>query len=281
MPGGWQQGVNLKPENLKGLLVEDLVPAFLRQTYLLGIDLGEAWCGAHGDAAMQQFLNMAINDVQEKLGIRFARQRVVTDPDSDQVLGVDYDLLGERLMYFRPSTTVNHYAIPLPYAHVTSIERVRLFYLEREVFRVPEDWISFTSKEGILRVYPGILSSVVQTTWGGFDMLAFAYGTRDYVPAAWSIDYTFGYGRVDMNVAQYIGLTAAIQVLSMAASGKDLGGGIASESLSMDGTTETIGHVQGKYGPYSGTIQAYKDQLDALDWRQLRLSKKGVKLAAW
>jgi hypothetical protein len=278
MPAGWQQGLVPKPNNLKGLLVEDMVPAFLRQTYLLGINLGAAWDGAPGDAAMQQLINVAVNDLQSKLGIRFATQRVLTDPDPGKVLGTDYDILGERLHYFAPQSGESSHYIPLPYAHVTSIQRVRMLFGEQLLYTIPNDWIRFTSKEGILRLVATLTSGMFQTQFSTAYPFYRTYLADDAVPDVWSVDYTFGHGRIDYDLAHYIGLVVAVQVLGIAGMGTDISGGVASESLSMDGISESVNYIQGKYGPYSGLITAYKEELERVNLDKKRAEKKGFKL---
>lgn len=290
MPSGWATHMP----------VEDFTPAYLRQVYLANVNLG-VWVEPptlpdgspnpaagqltpDGTAALQALINGILADVQAKLGIRFEQQRLITDPDDGQVLGVDYDIRGERLMYFRPAAMAQHYTIPLPYSNVVSIERVRLFSAAMEVYEMPRDWISFTSKEGVLRVTPlspTLGSSQVHGNWGSLDALWFRYGYRDTLPNAWSLDYTFGHGQLDDDVARYVGLTAAIEALAMAGAMPDNGGGLSNESLSMDGVSESIGHYQGKYGPFTGLAQAYQDALEKMDIWQMRLTKKGIKLVVW
>jgi hypothetical protein len=279
MPGGWQMGLKPKPDNLKDMLIDSMVPEYIRQTYLVGVNLGVAWQGMPGDIAMQNILNGIIADVQSKLGIRFERQVVKTDPDADMVQGEDFDLLGERLHHFRAQLTSTHYYIPLPYSNVVSVERVRLFYGNQLVYTVPADWIYFTSKEGILRLTPSLTNSVLQGNFGGFDSVFYTWTYRDCIPHAWSLDYTIGYDTIDADIARYIGLATAIQVLSTAGQGSDISGGLSNESLSQDGISESVGYAQGKYGPYSGLVQMYADELDRIDLKQKRLAKKGIKVA--
>ena len=159
MPSGWAPHIG----------VDELTPEYVYSTTLLGIKLGAAWvepdllpdgspnpnAGAltpRAEVALQAMIDGLMADVQGKLGIRFARQRVVTDPEPNQVLGTDYDLRGERLHYFRQNWMAQHFTLPLPYSNVVSIERVSMFYADKSVYEVPLPWVSFTSKEGVLRI---------------------------------------------------------------------------------------------------------------------------------
>jgi hypothetical protein len=265
----------------------------LRSHYLRGVDLGAALATPSGDVLLQTALQAVINDVQSVLGIRFARQVIKTYPDASLVQGVDFDLLGEPLMYFKAAPTAQHFTIPLPYSNVESIQRVRLFYgnptgnpQTRALYTVPADWILFTSKEGVLRINPSITNAVLQSNnFGGnvlgFESVYYTFFWRQEIPGVWAIDYTIGHGQVDVDVARYIGLRAAIQVLGLAGAARDVGAGLASESLGQDGISESISHVQGRYGPYSGLIQVYTEELERIDLKQKRMAKKGLKVAVW
>ena len=197
------------------------------------------------------------------------------------MLGTDYDLRGERLHYFRQSWMAQHFSFPLPYSNVVSIEWVRMFYADKNVYEVPMPWVSFTSKEGVLRINPSLTGGVVQSNAGGFDSVFYMLFYRDVVPNCWSIDYTIGHGQIDADVARYIALRAAIQLLGLAGAGRDVSGGLSGESLTMDGVVETVNIATGKYGPYGGAVSALQDELKAMDIWQMRLTKKGIKVAIW
>jgi hypothetical protein len=263
------------------MLLGTLNATWLRANFLLGVTLGAAWNGAEGDGAMHTAITLIVNDVQSILGIEFERQRVLTDPDPNLVLGTDYEIVGERLHYFHPATAMTYYYIPLPHPNVVSIERVRLFLRNQLVYAVPVEWVYFTSKEGVLRIAPFLSNAVPQSTTAGWVPGLFPHDTLDTVPGAWGVDYTFGYGQVDADIARYIGLRAAIQVLALAGAGADIAGGLGSESLSQDGITESISYHQGKWGPYSGLIEVYQEELKTINIRGKRLAKKGFKVAVW
>jgi hypothetical protein len=275
------------------MIVGELTPTYVRETYLRGVDLGQAWSGAGADAALTVLIQTWIEAAQGKLGIQFRRQRVLTYPDADKVFGVDYEIQGEPLTYFRAQPGAQHFVIPLPFANVQSIERVRIFYgnpvgnpQAHWLYEVPAEWILFTQKEGILRINPSITNAVLQTQFvgggtAGFDSVYYTFYHREAIPGSWAIDYTIGYGQIPLDVAQWIGLNVAMQTLGMAGAGVDVGHGLGSESLSMDGITESISYGQGEYGPYSGLIKTYKDALECLNIGQLKARYHGIKVAVF
>jgi hypothetical protein len=266
------------------MLVGTLNQQYLRTTYLRGIDLGEAWHGPSADAALDSLLASILDEAQGKIGVRFRTERVRTYPDPGLVLGVDYEIEGEPLTYFQPALTGQHFIIPLPFAHIQSIERIRLFYgnptdnpLGRTVHTIPAEWIFYTQKEGVLKIAPNLTNTLLMTQYPTYYGLWY----RPEIPGAWALDYTVGYGQVPPDVVHWVCLGAAIQVLAQAGAGAGVGAGVASESLSQDGKTESVSYVQGKYGPYSGLIESLMAQRECLNIWGLRRRHHGLKIAVW
>ena len=80
------------------------------------------------------------------------------------------------------------------------------------------------------------------------------YWPRNEVPGVWAVDYTMGMGRIPYDVARWIGLTTARQVLGLM--GVALTGGATTGSLTMDGATENIGYATSGYGAYGPAMTA-------------------------
>src|SRR4029077_6023901 len=267
------------------MLVGTLNATYIRDTYLRGVTLGDAWHGPSADAAITSTVQALIEEAQGKLGIQFARQRVLTYPDPGLVLGVDYEIEGEPLTYHRTRWDIGHFVINLPFANIVSIERIRVFYGNplthaptKALYLVPPEWILFTEKEGVLRVLPSLYGIYPQphAPWG---FQGYAY--RDLVPGFWAVDYTIGYGQIPLDVARWIGLRAAIAVLAQAGASAGVGGGLGTKSLSMDGISQSVGYAQGTYGPYSGVIATYQEELKCLDIKQLKLRYHGIRVGVW
>lgn len=273
------------------MLVGTLNPTWLRQTYMRGVPIGDAWVGPSADAAMTTIIQELIEEAQGHLGIQFATQRVLTYPDPGKVLGVDYEIEGEPLMYHRTRAGLGQFTLNLPFANIKSIERVRVFYGNpitqpetKALILIPPEWILFTEKEGILRIVPSIYGIYpnLYVPWGfrgAYDSLLYGYAYRDAIPGAWAVDYTIGYGQIPLDVGRWIGLKAAIDVLGQA--GMHLAQGMSTKSFSQDGISQSVGYAQGKWGPFSGLIETYLEALKGLDIRQLRLRYKGIKVGVW
>jgi hypothetical protein len=275
------------------MLVGTLNVTYIRDTYLRGVTLGDAWHGPSADAAITSTVQALIEEAQGKLGIQFARQRVLTYPDPGLVLGVDYEIEGEPLTYHRTRGGMGHFVINLPFANIISIERIRVFYgnpldqsATKALYLVPPEWILFTEKEGVLRIVPSLYGIYPQlhTPWGfqgAYDSLLYGYAYRDLIPGSWAVDYTIGYGQIPLDVARWIGLRVAIAVLAQAGASAGVGGGLGTKSLSMDGISQSVGYAQGKYGPYSGLVESYQEELKCLDIKQLKLRYHGIRVGVW
>ena len=272
----------------------ELTPTYIRQTYLAGMALGDYWgVPAVSDPALWNLIAEMREVAQGKMGVSFCIERFLTYPDPALVLGVDYQIEAEPLMYSRAQPGQGHFSLPLPFNNIRTIERVRMFYGnpltqpdQRTMYTIPPDWITFTSKEGILRISPSITNAVLQSQMvggasGGFDSIYYGIVAWREIPAVWAVDGSMGLGRIPSDVARWIALGVAMHVLSSAGAAASRNGGLASQSLSKDGLTQSESYWNGKYGPFTGAITALQESQDAIDLGNLRLRYRGMKVAAW
>src|SRR5580765_8606883 len=104
-----------------------LTAAYLKQTTLRGITLGGIWAGSGGDAAIERLLAFHQAKAERILGVAFCSKRVRTFPDSDQVFGDDYDMVGDVVPYVAASGTPSTYLVPIRFGPLRSLDRVRVF----------------------------------------------------------------------------------------------------------------------------------------------------------
>lgn len=239
-----------------------LSPSTVRDLYLRGINLGIAWSGSSGDAAINAMLVNEVSRAEAIMGIHFHRWRVVTLPEAGLVAGEDYDQLGMLIPYEAPPPGQDFYALTLHWHDVQAVTRVRLY-------------------EGVDTAMPSV--PLFETL--PLDLLAFSsYHETLYVPVeavlfptlgvGWAVDFLFGLGAVPPEVIQWASLGAAIQVLSMGGSAVDVTGGSSGTSLEMDGIEERTtfgGHNQWQGGGlYAGPISTLRNQRDDIDLAKLR-----------
>ena len=83
---------------------------------------------------------------------------------------------------------------------------------------------------------------------------------------AWALDYLIGLGQMPLEIAEWVSLSAAIEVLGMANSGDDVSGGLASERQVQDGIEEQVAYAgAGREGPYGPTLQQFRRLREEID----------------
>lgn len=81
------------------------------------------------------------------------------------------------------------------------------------------------------------------------------------VPNFWHIKHISGFNQIPLDILQAVGKLAVMQIMAILGDIL-LGAGIASESLSFDGFSQSIGTTQSAmYSAYSARINQYKDEL--------------------
>jgi hypothetical protein len=235
----------------------------LRETYLRNIELGSGWQGPGADAALDRLVDLQVEAIQGRTGVLFKRKQVLTMPDA----GTSPDLQGTPIPYVAPTGQPPGYTLILPLQHVQSLDRVRLF----EGYDM--------SNAPIFETVP--LSAVTLSPLDNKVRMDASVITAPELAQNWAIDYTIGLGQIPAEVAEWVLLGAAIQVLSIAGVGKDLSQGLVAETLSMDNQTETHTFGAQEYGLYSGLIKQLQRERDLIDMKRqgIGMRYQGLRLA--
>jgi hypothetical protein len=244
---------------LPGTLSADHV----RETYLRGIVLGSAWYGPSADAAIEALLAQQLALAEARMSIQWQRWRVVTDPEAGLVEGQDYDIAGRLLPYMPPvPPEAPAYRLIPGYTDVQAVTRVRLLRADLTYETLPIAAVVYNFADEHLYV-PVALVSAPATVLG------------------WALDFTFGVGRLPREIAAWVELGAAIEVLSLASVGAEVGagGGAAETTLVMDGTEERIraGGGSSDAGIYGPAMRGLQRQRDAINLTALRFRYQGSK----
>src|SRR5262245_4811295 len=208
------------------MLIGALTPRLVRDTYLRGIDLGAAWQGSGGDAAIMTLLGVQVSHAEAIMNIHFVRTRVLTAPDATMEPGTDYDLLGALIPYSRPEPGETHYHLTLRYHDVQAVTRVRL-------------WEGYDTALPPAPVYSTLpLTTMTFSSYGEVLAIPIDLVTTMDTARAWAIDCLIGLGQLPVEVVEWCALGAAMEVLSLGGSSADVSHGLARESLDMDGIVE-------------------------------------------
>jgi hypothetical protein len=251
------------------MLVGSLSAQAVRNTYLRGIDLGDAWQGPGGDAALNTLLMTELARAEELMSIHWQRWRVAAPPDAGTAAGADYDVPHVAVPYALPRETEDFYRVHVWHHDVQAIARLRL-------------WTGMSADAQPVPVYTPVDLTTVTYDYPEEALhipLALAPVT-DPAALGWAVDYEIGVGQLPLSVVQWCSLGAAIQALSLGSSGADVSHGLARQALFMDGIEESVNYgssgTQGRPGGiYAGTVAALQNARDEIDLVRLRFRYQG------
>lgn len=149
---------------------------------------------------------------------------------------------------------------------VISVDEMVLTYLrdnegnDEQVLEIPLAWRRLEKETGIIRMvpnnrFPGSLQ--VGNSGSFFPEL---FSRNSYIPDVWRVTYTYGFadGCLPLSINQAVGYLAAIQALILGGN-LVISAGIASQSISLDGLSESITTTQSaENSGFSATIKDYQ-----------------------
>lgn len=253
----------------------------MRYTYLWGID-ATASDIAETDFEDEQFdfyVREALADFETELTIDIRKRIYKTNPDGALTRskywreGVDYTDEEDTYPY-EPMNWQNFGFLQLRHMPVISVERAVLYNPVRgEVIDLADSkWLRVQKKVGQLNFYPT----------GGEPYGPFSSGVLPWrhfsgrFPNAFEIDYTTGYPTAEFvpdDLRSVIGKWATIKIL--ASVGDGLLAGFSSQSVSLDGLSESFSSTQSATSAYFGArIKQYQDEIK--DWLVRNRHKYGT-----
>jgi len=266
---GYSFGNYSAPPNEWGQI---MTPDDMRYTYLWGIDsvANDVAQSTFDDPQFAYFVETALADFELYLTMDIRKRVYKTQPASNLVqankwiAGVDYT--DEENPYdFDPMYWQNWGFLQLRHYPVISIER---FLLQSQIATTVIDlagknWIRLDKQKGQVRMFPKT----------GFPYGPFAVGALPWYlmgtryPEGFVVDYTTGYQTSDLvpqSLRDVIAKWAAIKTLATVGDG--LMAGFSSQSISLDGLSESFTSTQSATSAFFGSriIQYSKDIKDWL-----------------
>jgi hypothetical protein len=236
--------------------------ADLKAVYLFGVDLTNDRGEAYPPIMFKWGIRAAIASLERELDIKIKPTRFV-----------------ERYDYYR-CDYLTWTIIRLRQSPVISVASVKVMWPSNtEVINFPTDWIQLRADMGQINIVPtsGTLSQVLMTAGGSF--LPLVASGREFVPNILEVDYTCGFalGECPMDLREVIGKLSAFSPLNIAG---DLiaGAGIASQSVSMDGLSQSINTTSSPTNAgYGARLIQYEKELKRV-LPMLRRYYKGLRL---
>lgn len=207
-----QQGI--PSPALSIISVEELIT-----NYLFGLDLTDDSGTMFPDSLFQHYIEAATQYVQDKLDIVLP---------ATQILDERHDFIRQDYNKF--------VWMQLDCVPVISIERVRMVLpTNQQIIDYDLSWIYPDKDSGHVEIVP----NGNQLLLGSGTWLQSGLSLQDYIPQVFRVDYTAGFRKVPADIKDAIGMIASLGPLNIA--GDLIGGpGIASQSISLDGVSQSI-----------------------------------------
>ena len=197
----------------------------LKTNYLFGLDLTDDSGTEYPDSLYEWYIKAAVSWVEHRLDLPL-RPKVIEQERHDYVPDDYRNFMWLRLKEY-PVIAVDEITMVLP--------------ADQIVQTFDNDWINFRKDSGIVHIVPGTGSAGTILFGYGGAWLPYVRASHRFIPDAFRVDYTAGFesGQVPFDLKDVVGKTASFGPLHIA--GDLLGGaGIASQSLSIDGLSQTF-----------------------------------------
>ena len=232
--------------------------------YLFGIDLSDANGNPLPKSLFMHYLNSAIEYMQSLLDI------TITDTT-----------FTERHDYYRNDYR-NWGFIQLDHNPVKEVKSIKLMYGSQPSVNIPLDWVQLDKLSGQITLFPSA-GSANSLIIGQTGMLFGFQSQWDYAPQLWEVEYVAGIDEKDRSMPLQLLMEA---VYKRASTGilnvwGDLiiGAGIASQSVSIDGLSQSIGTTQSAmFGGASARVENYTKDLKEQILPALRQKFGGIRL---
>lgn len=221
----------------------------VKNNYLFGIDLSDSYGNPLPEELFVHYLNSAVDYLSNLLDITIG----------------ETEFTAERHDYIR-NDYQNWGFIQLAHNPVKEVKSLRLMYGNKPSVEIPLDWIQLNKLTGQITLFPsaGSANSLIIGQTG----LLFGFQSQwDYAPQLWEVDYTAGIDENDPSMplsmlAEAVYKRAACGILNVWGD-LIIGAGIANQSVSIDGVSQSIGTTQSAmYGGASARVNEYTTDLN-------------------
>lgn len=239
-------------------------PNTIRDDYLFGIPLVDEDGNEYASRNIDKWITRAVGWLETQLQIKIAPTVITTE---------HHDYYVDEYQQFC--------YIQLHQYPVISVESLVASYAGQDIMTFPQDWIHIYRESGQLQLVPttGSLSQVLLGQGSGV-LLPLITGRLSHMPHLFKVDYTAGFpeDEVPPDIVDMIAMKACIGVLNVMGDIL-LGAGIASQSVSIDGLSESITTTQSaENSAYSARIRQYEREIKN-QLPELKNYYKGLRLA--
>lgn len=228
----------------------------MQNRVIYGIPLYDSQGNPFPDDLLQSYLDSSIGWAEQTLNI-------VIQPREEE----------EHHDYIQ-SDYINWNFIKLWKKPILEVESIEMMYGNNQMFKIPNDWLKIDHLAGTVQIFPvsGSAGGMILNANGGA-WLPLIHGRLGYAPQMWRIKYTAGMteqeerwvvrrGNIHPTLKDLIYRRTAMGVMGVWGD-LIIGAGIASQSVSIDGLSQSIGTTQSPmFGGASARIAQLKEDVE-------------------
>lgn len=220
----------------------------LTTNYMFGIDLVDQQGNPFPKSLLASYLNGAIAWAEQLFDICLT-EKVITEEYHDYER-TDYMNWGYIQSFKRP---------------VREVTGLKLMYGSQPSFEVPLEWLKLDKMGGKIQMFPaqGSANNLIISQSGVIFGLQQRWG---YAPQMWNLSYVAGMKAEDIpeNLKVLIYKQATCDIMTVWGD-LIIGAGIANQSISIDGLSQSIGTTQSAmFGGASARVQSYREDIDKM-----------------
>jgi len=223
---------------------------FLKENYLFGIPLEDMSGNPMSENMFDHYIKAAIQYAQRTFQIQI-------EP---------LDIVDEVHDYYQ-NDFLNWVFLQLHKRPVQSVSSLSMYFGTQKMYDIPQDWIKSYELSGQVQLFPvsGSTGSLILSANGSF--LPYTMGLYQNAPGMWRVSYRAGMDDVPEDIVEYIMKRASIGVLQVWGD-LIIGAGIANQTISLDGLSQSIGTTQSpEFSGAGARIKNYQDDMKVLESR--------------
>lgn len=257
---------NTKWKNYGGAKSLVLSPADFREHYLYGVPLCNPFTGLTlSDDVYEMRLLAAQQRIENELGIKLTPQLVEEQADFVREEFMNFGYIKTSFPILKPCRLAGRLN-------------------EREVVVYPQEWLSVrrdnvqTNQNNLFIIPNGAASVTFQFLTTQYPHYFSYFGSR-ILPNYWGIKYVSGFKQIPEELIELIGIVASIYILPqleyVVGGGHPLSFGLASQSVSLDGLSQSVSKVNGG-NIFQNRLRDYGERLKN-DIQRLKQIYGGIK----
>lgn len=239
---------------------EDINSEFIRENYLFGIPLEDMYGNKMKEGMLDHYIQSAIEFTQRMLQITIKPTEI--EDEIHDYYSNDFTQWAFMQLHHRP---------------IIEVKSLGMYFGESKMFEIPKDWVRHPDKSGQIQLFPvsGSSGSMILTSNGSF--MPLMVGMYSNAPSLWRVSYTAGLDIIPHDMVEYICKRASIGILQVWGD-LIIGAGIANQTISIDGLSQSIGTTQSPEFAGSGArIKSYTEDMKELE-KRLKDSYLGINL---